>query len=181
MHDADGRRARRRGAPLPGVLFAGLILTADGPKVLEFNARFGDPETQVIMPRTAGDVLALLARAAGGTLAGCEAEVAEPACVSVVVASRGYPESPQLGDRITGVDEAEEIDGVTVFHAGTATGVDDRLETAGGRVLNVTAVGPDFDTARRRAYAGVDAVDIDGAHHRSDIGRAAADAEHVHA
>jgi phosphoribosylamine--glycine ligase len=107
--------------------------------------------------------------------------VAEPACVSVVVASRGYPESPQLGDRITGVDEAEEIDGVTVFHAGTTTGAGDRLETAGGRVLNVTAVGPDFDTARRRAYAGVDAIHIDGAQHRTDIGRAAAAAEHVHA
>jgi phosphoribosylamine--glycine ligase len=149
--------------------------------VIEFNARFGDPETQVILPRTAGDVLALLARAAGGTLAGCEIEPAEPACVSVVVASRGYPESPELGDRITGVDEAEEIDGVTVFHAGTAADAGDHLVTAGGRVLNVTAVGPDFDTARRRAYAGVDAIHVDGAHHRSDIGRAAAEAEHVHA
>jgi phosphoribosylamine--glycine ligase len=181
VHKPVVNELARRGAPYRGCLYAGLILTADGPRVIEFNARFGDPETQVILPRTAGDVLALLARAAGGTLAGCEVEPAEPACVSVVVASRGYPESPELGDRITGVDEAEEIDGVTVFHAGTAVGAGDHLETAGGRVLNVTAVGPDFDTARRRAYAGVDAVHIDGALHRSDIGRAAADAEHVHA
>ena len=100
--------------------------------------------------------------------------------MSVVVASRGYPESPELGDPIAGVDTAEEIEGVTVFHAGTVQG-EAGLRTAGGRVLNVTAVGPDFDTARRRAYAGVGAIRIAGSHHRSDIGRAAADAERVHA
>jgi phosphoribosylamine--glycine ligase len=170
----------RRGAPYRGCLYAGLILTADGPRVIEFNARFGDPEAQVILPRTGGDLLALLARAAAGTLAGYQVEPAEPACVSIVVAARGYPDAPEVGDRIAGIDDAEEIEGVTVFHAGTAAGADG-LQTAGGRVLNVTAVGPDFHTARRRAYLGVDAIRIAGAHHRSDIGLAAQNAEHVHA
>ncbi|HKV67504.1 MAG TPA: phosphoribosylglycinamide synthetase C domain-containing protein, partial [Gaiellales bacterium] len=170
----------RRGAPYRGCLYAGLILTADGPKVIEFNARFGDPETQAILPRTGGDLLALLARSAAGSLAGCEIETVEPACVSVVVASRGYPDSPEVGDPISGIDDAEEIEGVTVFHAGTAMR-GDGVQTSGGRVLNVTAVGPDFHTARRRAYLGVDAIRIAGAHHRSDIGLAAQNAEHVHA
>ena len=109
----------RRGTPFRGCLYAGLILTADGPRVIEFNTRFGDPEAQVILPRMAADLLDLLVRAAGGSLAGCDAEVAEAACVSVVVAARGYPEAPELGDPIAGIDEAEELDGVTVFHAGT--------------------------------------------------------------
>jgi phosphoribosylamine---glycine ligase len=170
----------RRGTPFRGCLYAGLILTADGPKVIEFNARFGDPETQAILPRTGADTLALLARCAGGNLAGCEADVDEGACVSVVVASRGYPEAPELGDPIMGIDEAEAVEGVTVFHAGTAAGASG-LETSGGRVLNVTAVGPDFETARRRAYAGVDLIRIAGSHHRSDIGLTARETEHVHA
>jgi len=170
----------RRGTPFRGCLYAGLILTADGPRVIEFNARFGDPEAQVILPRMSADVLDLLSRAADGSLAGCDAEVAEPACVSVVVASRGYPDAPEQGDPIEGIDAAGRLDGVTVFHAGTAEG-EHGLETAGGRVLNVTAVGPDFHTARRRAYAGVDAIRIEGAHHRTDIGQAAQEAERVHA
>ncbi|HEY3764883.1 MAG TPA: phosphoribosylamine--glycine ligase [Gaiellales bacterium] len=169
----------RRGSPYRGCLYAGLILTADGARVIEFNARFGDPETQAILPRTGGDMLALLARAAAGNLAGCEVEIGAGACVSVVVASRGYPDAPELGDAIAGIDAAEEVDGVTVFHAGTTYG-NAGLETSGGRVLNVTAVGPDFTTASRRAYAGVDAIRIDGAHHRSDIGRTARETEHVH-
>jgi phosphoribosylamine---glycine ligase len=170
----------RRGAPFHGCLYAGLIMTADGPRVIEFNARFGDPETQAILPRTGGDLLALLARCAGGNLAGPAAEADEGACVSVVVASRGYPDAPELGDPIGGIDAAEELDGVTVFQAGTRLG-DSGLETSGGRVLNVTAVGPDFETARRRAYAGVDLIRIAGSHHRSDIGRPARETEHVHA
>jgi phosphoribosylamine---glycine ligase len=170
----------RRGAPFRGCLYAGLMLTADGPKVIEFNARFGDPETQAILPRTGGDVLALLARCAGGNLAGADAGVDEDACVSVVVASRGYPDAPELGDPIGGIEQAEEVEGVTVFHAGTAAS-GSGLVTAGGRVLNVTAVGADFETARRRAYAGVDLIRIAGSHHRSDIGRPARETEHVHA
>ena len=170
----------RRGAPFHGCLYAGLMLTADGPKVIEFNARFGDPETQAILPRTGGDVLALLARCAGGNLAGADAGVDEGACVSVVVASRGYPDAPELGDPIGGVEQAEEVEGVTVFHAGTAAD-GPGLVTSGGRVLNVTAVGADFETARRRAYAGVDLIRIAGSHHRSDIGRTARETEHVHA
>jgi phosphoribosylamine---glycine ligase len=170
----------RRGTPFRGCLYAGLIMTADGPKVIEFNARFGDPETQAILPRTGGDILALLARCAGGNLAGAEADADEGACVSVVVASRGYPDAPELGDPIAGIDAAEELEGVTVFHAGTAAGASG-LETSGGRVLNVTAVGSDFETARRRAYAGVDLIRIAGSHHRSDIGRTARETEHVHA
>jgi len=170
----------RRGSPYRGCLYAGLILTADGPRVIEFNARFGDPETQAILPRTGGDLLALLARSAAGSLAGCEIETVEPACVSVVLASRGYPDSPEVGDPISGIDDAEELEGVTVFHAGTVTR-GGGVQTSGGRVLNVTAVGRDFHTARRRAYLGVDAIRIAGAHHRSDIGLAAQNAELVHA
>jgi phosphoribosylamine---glycine ligase len=170
----------RRGTPYRGCLYAGLILTDDGPRVIEFNARFGDPETQAILPRTAGDTLALLARATGSSLAGCEIEAGEAACVSVVVAARGYPDAPELGDPIDGVDAAEEVEGVTVFHAGTTAGPSG-LATSGGRILNVTAVGPDFETARRRAYAGVDRIRIDGSHHRSDIGHGARETEHVHA
>jgi phosphoribosylamine---glycine ligase len=170
----------RRGMPYRGCLYAGLILTADGPRVIEFNCRFGDPEAQVILPRMAGDLLDLLLRSATGSLDGCDAGAGDGACVTVVIASRGYPDAPELGDAIDGIDEAERLEGVTVFQAGTAEG-DAGLETAGGRVLNVTAVGPDFHAARRRAYAGVDAIRIAGSHHRTDIGAAAETAERVHA
>jgi len=164
----------RRGTPFQGLLYAGLALTSRGVRVVEFNARFGDPETQVLMALLRTPLSALLLGAATGTLA----EVGLPqwhdgAAVTVVMASAGYPASSSKGDVITGVDAADAINGVDVIHAGTATDADGRLVTAGGRVLAVTAVGADLDQARQRAYQGVAAIDFEGAQHRTDIARSA--------
>jgi phosphoribosylamine--glycine ligase len=158
----------RRGSPFVGLLYAGLMLTADGPRVLEFNARFGDPETQAILPRLHGDVLSALAAAAGGDLSGVELEVRPGAAVTVTIASRDYPASGDRGTPIEGVADAEAT-GAIVFHAGTATDVDGRLVTSGGRVLNVTALGDDVEDARRRAYAGAERISFAGAKYRRDI------------
>jgi phosphoribosylamine--glycine ligase len=163
------REMARRGAPFAGLLYAGLALTRRGVRVVEFNARFGDPETQVLLPRLASPLGVLLLAAAQGRLG----EVAPPrwaqgAAVAVVLAAHGYPEAPRKGDEITGVADAEALEGVAVVHAGTALSAG-RLVTAGGRVLAVTAVGDSVEDARKRAYAGVSCIRIDGAHHRSDI------------
>jgi phosphoribosylamine--glycine ligase len=158
---------RRRGTPFHGVLYAGLMVTADGPKVLEYNARFGDPETQAILPRLRSDPLELLDRAARpGGLEGAEIEWSPEWAVTLVLASRGYPESSSKGDRIEGLDEIG--DGVEVLHAGTAE-QDGALVTAGGRVLNVTALGATPAAARERAYAVADAIDFEGKQLRRDI------------
>ena len=154
------REMARRGAPFQGLLYAGLVLTERGVKVIEFNARFGDPETQALLQRLASPLGVLLKAAADGRLD----EVDPPrwkggAAVTVVVAAQGYPEAPRKGD---------VVDGVDVIHAGTAR-QDGRLVTSGGRVLAVTAVGDDVADARERAYAGVELIRIDGAHHRTDI------------
>ena len=175
----------RRGIDYRGVLYAGLMLTPDGPKVLEFNVRFGDPETQVVLPRLDGDLAGLLAEAAAGTLVTRPRFTGE-AAVCVVMASEGYPESPRTGDSIVGLDRAAEMEGVTVFHAGTTwaraappagdgTGAagDGAVVTSGGRVLGVTGLGSSLDEARTRAYRGVDAIAWPGVHVRSDIARAA--------
>jgi len=170
----------RRGIDYRGVLYAGLMLTPDGPKVLEFNVRFGDPETQVVLPRLDGDLAGLLAEAARGQLR-TRPRFIEEAAVCVVMASAGYPESPRTGDAIVGLAEAARIEGVTVFQAGTAqagtahagTAPAD-VVTAGGRVLGVTGLGPTIEQARDRAYRGVGAVTWPGAHFRTDIARAAA-------
>lgn len=160
----------RRGAPFTGLLYAGLALTGRGLKVIEFNARFGDPETQPLMALLDSPLGVLLRAAARGTLE----EVAAPhwkpgAAVAVVVASRDYPASPRTGDVIHGLMDAERVDGVEVIHAGTARGEDGTLVTAGGRVLAVTAVGSDVAEARARAYEAVEKIRIDGSHHRTDI------------
>ena len=157
----------RRGAPFVGLLYAGLMLTPDGPKVLEFNCRFGDPETQAILPLVGGDLLELLAASARGDLRNLSVEPAPGCAVTVVMASRGYPDAPEVGIEIRGVEEAEAL-GASVFHAGTARR-DDVLVTAGGRVLNVTAVGTSRDEARERAYAAVERIDFAGAQYRRDI------------
>ena len=164
---------RRRGTPFQGCLYAGLMLTPDGPRVLEFNARWGDPETQVLVPRLAGDLLDALHRAATGRLAGAELEVRADACVSVVLAARGYPDAPESGADIEGVADADRLDGVTVFHAGTRR---DRgaLVVSGGRVLNVSATAPDLAAARERAYEAADLIRFEGMQRRSDIGEVAA-------
>ncbi|MCW2747052.1 MAG: phosphoribosylamine--glycine ligase [Nocardioidaceae bacterium] len=159
----------RRGTPFAGLLYAGLAMTSRGMRVVEFNARFGDPETQAILALLETPLSALLYGAATGTLA----EVGMPhwrsgAALTVVIASQGYPQSPRKGDRIEGLAAANAIEGVDVIHAGTAL-VDGELVTAGGRVLTVTAMGADLAEARARAYAGVAAITIEGSHARTDI------------
>jgi phosphoribosylamine--glycine ligase len=162
----------RRGAPFVGVLYAGMMLTAPGPKVLEFNARFGDPETQSILPRLDGDLLPALAAAAGGDLDGIEVASTEDAAVTVVLACGGYPARSDAGTPIEGI-EAAEAAGALVFHAGTAKH-GNRIVTNGGRILAVTGVGPTLADARERAYAGCEQIHFDGMQYRRDIAAAAA-------
>ena len=161
---------RRRGIDYRGVLYAGLMMTADGPYVLEYNVRFGDPEAQVVLPRLDGDVAALLASAAAGSL-GTAPSFRPDAGVTVVCASEHYPAAPRTGDVIEGLGDARAVPGVTVYCAGVATDEAGRLVTAGGRVLTVTATAPSLDEARHRAYEAVGRLSWPGLHHRSDIGR----------
>jgi len=159
---------RSRGTPFHGILYGGLMLTAAGPRVIEFNVRFGDPETQALLPRLRSDLLgALLASTRPGGLAGVRLEWSEQWSVSVVLASAGYPESSSSGDVISGLDRLPA--GVEVTHAGTARRNGD-LVTAGGRVMNVTAMGPDPASARASAYAAAAMIEFDGRQMRSDIG-----------
>ena len=156
-----------RGAPFVGVLFAGVMVTPDGPRVLEFNCRFGDPETQSLLPRLEGDVLELLAAAAHGDLSGVTVEVAENAAVTVVLAARDYPAQGDTGSPIDGIADAETA-GALVFHAGTALH-GDRIVTNGGRILNVTGIGRNVAEARDRAYAACDLITFPGMRCRRDI------------
>jgi phosphoribosylamine--glycine ligase len=157
----------RRGTPFHGVLYAGLVLTAAGPQVLEFNVRFGDPETQAVLPRLRSDLLDLLQRATRrGGLQGATLEWDPRSAVTIVLASRGYPESSSSGDVISGLDSVPE--GVEVTHAGTAERGGD-VVTAGGRVLNLTALGAGTNAARERAYAAADVIAFDGRQLRRDI------------
>ncbi|MGZ4437262.1 MAG: phosphoribosylamine--glycine ligase [Nocardioides sp.] len=159
-----------RGTPFAGLLYAGLALTKRGTRVVEFNARFGDPETQPLMAVLASPLGVVLKAAADGRL-----DEVGPlrwragAAVGVVVAAQNYPDTPRTGDRISGLEDAEALEGVDVIQAGTALDGEGHLVTAGGRVLAVTAVGADVAAARARAYEGVAAIHIDGAHHRTDI------------
>ncbi len=164
----------RRGTPFCGVLYAGLMMTADGPKVLEFNVRFGDPETQAILPRLRSDLLGLLTAATEtGGLAGVEDLSWTPdSAVTVVLASAGYPASSSSGDVIRGLDAVP--DGVFVTHAGTSIDDSGRVVTAGGRVLSVTALGRDVAAARAAAYAAADMIEFDGKQWRRDIALKAA-------
>jgi phosphoribosylamine--glycine ligase len=164
--------------PYRGVLFAGMMLTVDGPKVLEFNCRFGDPEAEVLLPRMPHRVGTLLHACATGRLAheAGHAGFDDGAAVTVVLASGGYPGPYRTGIPIEGIDQAEALDGVTVFHAGTALR-DGTVVTAGGRVLAVTGTGPTIAEARSRAYAGVDRISFEGAQHRRDIAETAGERE----
>lgn len=158
-----------------GVLYGGFMLTPAGPKVLEFNARFGDPETQVVLPRLDADLVDIMVAVAEGKpedvhLAWRDDEWA----VCVVLASQGYPKAYEKGKKITGIEAAEELPGVTVFHAGTKRDENGDLVTAGGRVLNVVALGATFEDARARAYEACDRIDFDGKQFRTDIGLKAA-------
>jgi phosphoribosylamine--glycine ligase len=176
VHQPIVDELRRRGTPFHGVLYAGLMMTASGPKVLEYNARFGDPETQAVLPRLSSDVLDLLEGASRpGGLAGVEPEWSADWAVTLVLASRGYPASSSKGDEITGLEEAEAL-GAEVLHAGTAD-EDGRIVTAGGRVLNVTGTGATPGEARERAYAAAERIQFDGRQLRSDIAARAVDKE----
>ncbi len=158
-----------RGAPYKGVLFAGLMLTKDGPKLIEYNARFGDPETQVMLPRLEEDLLPLLMQCATGALRSEPVALSPRTALTVVYAAPGYPENPLKGSIIRHIERAESMDGVMVFHAGTKQQGGD-LVANGGRVLNVTGLGDTVRQARDRAYAGLDAIDWPDGFCRRDIG-----------
>ena len=166
---------RRRGIDYRGVLYAGLMLTPDGPKVIEYNVRFGDPEAQVVLPLLACDAAELFLAVANGELAGAPPPAfSGDAAVCVVMASQGYPEHPRTGDTIEGLlpsgQSAARVDGATVFHAGTGRHTPDGpFHTAGGRVLGVTAVAPTLAAARERAYAAAAPIDWEGMQMRLDI------------
>lgn len=160
---------RRRGIPFRGVLYAGLMMTAAGPQVLEFNCRFGDPETQAILPRWDGDILPALTACANGRLQPEQVRWKPDACVCVVMTAAGYPGSYRKGDVIHGLDEAGRQPGAYVFHAGTAQRADGPVVTQGGRVLGVTALGPTIAAAQQRAYAAAAKIRFEGAHYRRDI------------
>ena len=156
-----------------GCLYGGFMLTPEGPKVLEFNARFGDPETQVVLPRLEGDLVNIMLAVAEGRPEDIVLSWSEKWAVSVVLASEGYPGSYEKGKVILGLEEAQDLDGVIVFHAGTALNPDGELITAGGRVLNVVALGDTFEEARNRAYEACELIKFEGVQYRSDIGRRA--------
>ena len=156
-----------------GCLYGGFMLTPEGPKVLEFNARFGDPETQVVLPRLEGDLVNIMLAVAEGRPEDIVLSWSDKWAVSVVLASEGYPGSYEKGKVILGLEEAQDLDGVIIFHAGTALNPDGELITAGGRVLNVVALGDTFEEARNRAYEACELIKFEGVQYRSDIGRRA--------
>jgi phosphoribosylamine---glycine ligase len=163
------RGLQREGITFRGLLFPGLIIDQDGPSVLEFNCRFGDPETQAILPRMKSDLLPLLQAAVAGTLANCVIEWDERVSVTVVLASAGYPGNYETGKSISGLADAGQLPDVQIFHAGTRKS-DGEIVTAGGRVLAVTALGETIEAARTRAYEAASIIHFDGCHFRRDIG-----------
>ena len=158
------------GTPFSGVLYAGLMLTAEGPKLIEYNVRFGDPECEAIMPRIEGNFAELLLAVASGRLDQVTPQLSNDTTMTVIVAAEGYPGTPRKGGVIDGVEAAERVEGVTVFHAGTARHGSGALLAAGGRVLAITAKGPTLAQARARAYRAVDAIAFADGFHRRDIG-----------
>ena len=156
--------------PFSGLLYAGLMLTAEGPKLIEYNVRFGDPECEAILPRVEGDFAAMLLAVAQGRLGDLSIELSAQTAMTVVVAASGYPTTPAKGGPIDGIESAERIEGVTVFHSGTARHGSGTLLAAGGRVLAITALGPTLAEARARAYRAVDAIDYADGFCRRDIG-----------
>ena len=160
---------QQRGVPFKGVLFAGLMITADGPKLIEYNVRFGDPETQVLMLRLKSDLLPALLAAADGVLANFDLRWHDDAALTVVMAANGYPASPEVGTEIKGLDAAAAVEGVEIFHAGTRKD-GSRLLAHGGRVLNVTARGKTVGEAQARAYDAISHIDWPGGFYRHDIG-----------
>lgn len=164
------RAMQQEGRPFKGCLYFGLMLTPNGPKVIEYNARFGDPETQVVLPRLKTDLVTIIESVIDGTLENVDIRWSKEAAACVVMASGGYPVKYEKGKVITGLDENGQLPGVTVYHAGTAE-KDGQLVTSGGRVLGVTALAPTLDEALQKAYDAVEKIHFDGAHYRRDIGR----------
>ncbi|HLM57096.1 MAG TPA: phosphoribosylglycinamide synthetase C domain-containing protein, partial [Pyrinomonadaceae bacterium] len=163
--------ARADGLDFRGVLFVGLMLTPDGPRVLEYNVRFGDPEAQAILVRLRGSLLEVFESVARGRLGGVKVGWSDDASACVVLAARGYPEKPETGAPIEGLEEAARVESVQIFHAGTARGGDGSYVTAGGRVLGVTASAPALGDALSRCYDAAARIRWDGMHYRRDIGR----------
>ncbi|MET0649278.1 MAG: phosphoribosylamine--glycine ligase [Pyrinomonadaceae bacterium] len=163
--------ARADGLDFRGILFVGLMLTGEGPRVLEYNVRFGDPETQAILVRLHSDLYNIFDSVARGGLGSLDVQWSEEASACVVLAARGYPERPETGARIEGLEEAAGVPGVEIFHAGTARADDGSIVTAGGRVLGVTATGPALDHALARCYESAAHIRWDGLHYRRDIGK----------
>jgi phosphoribosylamine--glycine ligase len=161
---------KTEGQPYKGVLYAGLMITEEGPQLIEYNVRFGDPECQVLMPRLKSDLLPALVASADGVLANMDLRWRDETAMTVVLAARGYPGSYQKGSEIRGLAAAGALDGVTVFHAGTQAGEGEKVLAAGGRVLGVTATAPGIAEARARAYAAVDLIDWPEGFCRRDIG-----------
>ena len=163
----------RRGTPFRGILYAGLMLTAEGVKLIEFNVRFGDPECQALLPRLMSDLLPALQAAYDGELKDFDLRWREEAAIAVVMAARGYPDAPESGTEIRGLERAAAVPGVLVFHAGTAADAGGHIRAAGGRVLNVCATGADLRAAHDAAYAATRLIDWPEGFCRSDIGRLA--------
>lgn len=164
----------KEGRTFKGCLYFGLMLTPKGPKVIEYNCRFGDPETQVVLPRLKTDIMDIFDAINNETLADLDIQWSDEACTCVIMASGGYPKSYPKGIEITGLADGQ-LDGVTVYHAGTAI-KDGKLVTAGGRVLGVTALGETLESALEKSYKAVDAISFEGAHYRKDIGQRALNA-----
>ncbi len=168
-----------RGAPFQGVLYAGLMITSEGPKLIEYNVRFGDPECQVLMLRLESDLLPLLDAAARGDLSHCQVNWSEDTALTVVMAAKGYPGGHRKGTIIRGLPEAETVEGVTVFHAGTARSADGEVIAQGGRVLDVSATGRNTEEARSRAYRAISKIDWPEGFFRKDIGWRSLDREKI--
>src|SRR5262249_45847680 len=158
----------KEGVTFRGLLYPGLIITSDGPRVLEFNCRFGDPETQALLPRMKSDLLPLLEATIDGKIEQCAIEWDARVAVTVVLASGGYPGKYETGEAISGLDEAVKLEDVQIFHAGTIRDGNE-IKTAGGRVLAVTALGPTLEAARSRAYEAVSRIHFQNCHYRRDI------------
>jgi phosphoribosylamine--glycine ligase len=166
--EAAVRAMAAEGRPFAGVLFPGLILTADGPRVIEFNARFGDPECEVLLPKLQTDLLDVFTAIASGTLDKVDVRWSDDVAITVMLASGGYPGTYGAGKPITGLEDVDPD--VIVFHAGTRRDDRGRIVTAGGRVLAVTAIAPTFGAAREKVYANIARIHFDGMHYRTDIG-----------
>ena len=167
-----GKALASEGRPYSGILYGGLIFTDDGPKVIEFNCRLGDPEAQAVLPLLKTDLVDIFTAINDGTLADLQVETEDRAATCVVLSSGGYPGDYETGVPITGIDDAEGLEDVVVFHAGTAER-DGALITDGGRVLGVTGIGDDIASAIKKAYEAVEKIDFEGAYCRKDIGQKA--------